>query len=321
MFTYRGVNQLGLPDDEFTPYNYSGLRYMTPSDRTKAANMHSVNFYVKDEDGLDDDVYREINSYGDLHLIPSSMPFIIPPPVKLLTVDVPGSDTGEVDMSESLTGSPLYGVREGTIEFMYENTYRYASALHDGKEGPYIPSEHTIATHTAASLMSVPENVNTIPNDSHAPNSYTYVDLGPNATDPALDLPGSYQYDGYARPLTGCRYFYKDGSITPFRIYELLTKNLHGKRVRLVLMDFPDFYYEGRIWVEAMTPGQDSAGTVSIKYHFSPWRYQVIRHTINTADQGMVTYGKVPIFEPVLSSPGYVTIKTRKEHNERVKLL
>lgn len=311
MFTYNGVNG--------TSYNYSGLRYMTPSDRTKAADMHSVNFYVQDADDLGD-VYREINSYGDLHLIPSSMPFIIPPPVKLLTVDVPGSDTGEVDMSESLTGSPLYGVREGTIEFMYENTYRYVSALHDGKEGPYIPSEHTIATHHDPTLMSVPENVNTIPDDSHAPNSYTYVDSGPNATDPALRVTGSLS-TGYEKPLSGCRYFYKDGSITPFRIYELLTKNLHGKRVRLVLMDFPDFYYEGRIWVEAMTPGQDSAGTVSIKYHFSPWRYQVIRHTVNTADQGMVTYGKVPIFEPVLSSPGYVTIKTRKENNERVKLL
>lgn len=291
MFTYNDVNG--------TSQVYSGLRYMTPSDRTKAANMHSVNFYVQDADDLGD-VYREINSYGDLHLIPSSMPFIIPPPVKLLTVDVPGSDTGEVDMSESLTGSPLYGVREGTIEFMYENTYRYASALHDGKEGPYIPSEHTIATHHDPVLMSVPENV----------TQYAY-----NNTDPALRVTGSLSTE-YEAPLTGCRYFYKDGTITPFRIYELLTKNLHGKRVRLVLMDFPDFYYEGRIWVEAMTPGQDSAGIVSIKYHFSPWRYQVIRG----GNDGMVTYGNVPVFKP--NNPGYVTIKTRTdEHNERVKLL
>lgn len=280
MFTYNDVNG--------TSQDYSGLRYMTPSDRTKAGDAHSVNFYVKDKDGLADDVYREFNSYGDLHLIPTSMPFIIPPPVKLLTVDVPGSDTGEVDMSESLTGSPLYGVREGTIEFMYENTYRYASTFHNGKNGPYTEDQ---------ALVSIHENV----------TQYAY-----NDTDPAFTLSGGL----YSPPSEGCRYFYKDGSITPFRIYELLTKNLHGKRVRLVLMDFPDFYYEGRIWVESMVPGQDSAGTVSIKYHFSPWRYQVIRG----GNDGMVTYGKVPVFKP--NNPGYVTIKTRtNEHNERVKLL
>lgn len=304
MFTWK--------DDSNVTHEYCGLRYMTPAERQQAKKLHSVNFYIE---GTPDDTvsYREFNSYGDFHLIPETMPFIVPPPVKLLTVDVPGSTTGEVDMSESLTGAPLYGVREGTLEFMYENSYRHATQMHGGIGGPYIASTHTVETHQMDTLMSVSENVR---GGTNTPSF-----LGPNGThlgnDPHLVLPNKSWVD----PLTNCRYFYKDGYITPFRIYELLMKTIHGRRARVVLMDFPDYYYEGRVWVETMTPGQISAGKVTIKYRFSPYRYQVARGGENGTAHGMVSYDGVPIFDPRTNFPGYVYMINKTEGDKPIAIL
>lgn len=63
-----------------------------------------------------------INTYDDWHIVPSSRPTIVNP--KLITnyIDIPGA-SGSVDMSEALTGFPIYSDREGDLEFYVLNDY------------------------------------------------------------------------------------------------------------------------------------------------------------------------------------------------------
>lgn len=66
--------------------------------------FHSVNFGDK-------------NSWDDWRLIPSSRPFIAPPPVQTKFVEIPGMD-GSYDMTDWLAGRPTYQNRSGAIEFV-----------------------------------------------------------------------------------------------------------------------------------------------------------------------------------------------------------
>jgi phage-related protein len=56
------------------------------------------------------------NSYADWHLVPDGRPVVVMPELKTVTVDVPGS-YGILDLSESLTGYPIYSNRSGSIKF------------------------------------------------------------------------------------------------------------------------------------------------------------------------------------------------------------
>ena len=56
------------------------------------------------------------NTWDDWHLIPTSRPIFSPPEAKTTYVELAGID-GQVDLSESLTGYPLFGTRSGSFEF------------------------------------------------------------------------------------------------------------------------------------------------------------------------------------------------------------
>lgn len=62
------------------------------------------------------------NTWDDWHLIPTSRPVFNPPEMKTMTVDIPGG-YGALDMSEALTGYPLYKNRTGDIEFAVHNDF------------------------------------------------------------------------------------------------------------------------------------------------------------------------------------------------------
>lgn len=65
---------------------------------------------------------EEINTWDDWHLIPSSRPVVNPPEVKTYYVDIAGAN-GSIDLTESLTGYPLYKNRTGSWEFYVANDY------------------------------------------------------------------------------------------------------------------------------------------------------------------------------------------------------
>lgn len=67
--------------------------------------------------------FGEKNTWDDWHLIPSSRPLFNPPAQKIRTLDIPGGD-GLIDLSESLTGYPVYENRTGSLEFIVMNDYK-----------------------------------------------------------------------------------------------------------------------------------------------------------------------------------------------------
>ena len=67
--------------------------------------------------------YGEKNTWDDWHLIPSSRPVFNPPSTKTQYVDLPGGN-GQIDLTEALTGYPVYENRTGSHEFYVENGYK-----------------------------------------------------------------------------------------------------------------------------------------------------------------------------------------------------
>lgn len=64
------------------------------------------------------------NTWDDWHLIPVSRPEIVPPEVYTNYVDLPAVH-GKLDLSEYLTGGPVYKNRSGSLEFYAANGYHF----------------------------------------------------------------------------------------------------------------------------------------------------------------------------------------------------
>lgn len=60
------------------------------------------------------------NTYTDFRLVPASRPVISPPDLKKVYIDIPGSN-GSIDLSEVVSGCPVYNNREGEIDFIVLN--------------------------------------------------------------------------------------------------------------------------------------------------------------------------------------------------------
>jgi hypothetical protein len=67
--------------------------------------------------------FGDKNTWDDWRIVPSSRPVFNPPPLKRKILDIPGAD-GSIDLSESLTGYPVYENREGSVEFIVMNGHR-----------------------------------------------------------------------------------------------------------------------------------------------------------------------------------------------------
>lgn len=67
--------------------------------------------------------FGDKNTWDDWHLVPQSRPVLLPPDVKTNYVDIPGAD-GHLDLTEALTGEPLYKNRTGSISFYVMNGYQ-----------------------------------------------------------------------------------------------------------------------------------------------------------------------------------------------------
>lgn len=82
---------------------------------------HSITFI--------DSSNKEKNTWDDWYLIPSSRPVFNPPEVKAQYIDLPGGN-GQIDLTESLTGYPVYKNRTGSIEFYVENGHESWDVLY-----------------------------------------------------------------------------------------------------------------------------------------------------------------------------------------------
>ena len=57
----------------------------------------------------------------------------------------------------------------------------------------------------------------------------------------------------------------------------LYSEFLHGRKLRMVLEDDPEYYYEGRFWVESWDSGNDGSGsTITIGYSVDPYKMSIL---------------------------------------------
>lgn len=54
-------------------------------------------------------------------------------------------------------------------------------------------------------------------------------------------------------------------------IYSLIMKDVHGNFVKVILEDDPDFYYEGRLFVNQWLSDKDNS-TITIEYNLAPYK-------------------------------------------------
>ena len=67
--------------------------------------------------------FGDKNTWDDWRLVPASRPVFNPPAQKVKTLAIPGGD-GVIDLSQSLTGYPVYQNRTGSIEFIVMNDFK-----------------------------------------------------------------------------------------------------------------------------------------------------------------------------------------------------
>jgi hypothetical protein len=124
------------------------------------------------------------HTWKDWHLVPSSRPVVNPPEVKTEYLSIPGAD-GEIDLTSALgDGSPVYGQRTGSWEFVVK--------------------------------------------------------------------PGR----GWVQ------------------VYQRILEHLHGRRLRVILSDDPNYYYEGRLSVNQWR-SEAAHSTITIDYTLSPYKYSI----------------------------------------------
>lgn len=99
---------------------------------------HSITFQILN---AQNNPITAVNTYQQLHIVPTSRPVIVPPSVKTHYIDIPGAD-GSIDLSDSLASQPRFSNRSGSIDFavyddsLYEwpNIYeRIITILHGQK--------------------------------------------------------------------------------------------------------------------------------------------------------------------------------------------
>jgi hypothetical protein len=58
-------------------------------------------------------------------------------------------------------------------------------------------------------------------------------------------------------------------------VYTSIMQYLHGKHMRMILEDDPNYYYDGRFEVNNWTSGANNS-TISINYRLSPYKYETV---------------------------------------------
>ncbi len=66
--------------------------------------------------------FGDKNTWDAWHLVPTSRPVFNPPAQKVKKLDIPGGD-GVIDLSQALTGYPVYQNRTGSFEFIVPNGF------------------------------------------------------------------------------------------------------------------------------------------------------------------------------------------------------
>ncbi len=78
--------------------------------------QHSIDFFSELSDA---GTLNAKNTWRDWRIVPSTKPYVVPAPVKTNIVQVPGSNR-LIDLTEYLTGAPMFEARTGEWEFIVD---------------------------------------------------------------------------------------------------------------------------------------------------------------------------------------------------------
>lgn len=68
-------------------------------------------------------------------------------------------------------------------------------------------------------------------------------------------------------------------------LFSTIKNAIHGKKLRVILDDDPDFFYTGRCFVSSFTSAK-GVGTVSVETECEPWKYKTAKTAITQAVNG-----------------------------------
>lgn len=140
--------------------------------------------YLESYHGEHSVIFGDKHTWKDWHLIPAYPPVIPPPKVRTNYVDIPGTN-GSLDVSEMLTGYPMFENRTGSMQFVF------------------------LSAEFGSSRDMYTEMLNT----------------------------------------------------------------LHGRNVKVILTDEPEYFYEGRVSVKEYSVARDHS-EFSFDYTFAPYKIQ-----------------------------------------------
>lgn len=114
-----------------------------------------------------------------------------------------------------------------------------------------------------------------------APTSRPFVSP-PSVKEEYVNVPGADGQLDYTEVLTGkpryanrtgsWQFIVENGHFNWPELYSDILNTLHGKKHKIVLVDDPDYYYQGRLSVSGQFGAQDFS-TVNIGYNLDPFKY------------------------------------------------
>lgn len=90
------------------------IQHVRLDDEGRFSMYHSITFDFGEK--------NKKNTWDDWHLVSTSRPVFNPPAQKVKTIDIPGGD-GVIDLSQALTGYPVFQNRTGSFEFIVPNGF------------------------------------------------------------------------------------------------------------------------------------------------------------------------------------------------------
>lgn len=177
---------------------------------------HSISFY----DGT-----SRFNTYNTWGLVPETRPFVVPPEPKTKYLDLPAGN-GRIDLTESLTGYPVYNDREGEWTF-------------------YVLNDYTATDEPPGGIKIV---------DTLDVSGGVIRTISTRATPPAPSPDGTPTYTNWADRLSA------------------IMNAIQGKKIKAVLDDDSDYYYNGRFYVSDWDSSGETYSTITISYVVDPFK-------------------------------------------------
>lgn len=200
--------------------------------------MHSVTFGDK-------------NSYDEWRIVPTSRPVINPPAKKKKTLEIPGAN-GSLDISDSLTGFPVFENRTGSIEFIVLNDFNYDPVAeweaYDTETGTIAEHRHNKDSKFKWTNGGIMVFVQAARNISVGDTITMDSNVKPAELPIWID---QYQWD---------------------EVYHDVLRHLHGEKMEVRLEDEPGYFYEGGITVNSWKSDKANS-TITIDYDLQPYRY------------------------------------------------